>query len=264
MKINEFNRRDFLKLTGISTAGIVVAACGGAPAAGPAAPAAEAGADAAAAPAAAVGLADIPARSPSSSCSAVTARSSPTRNWATRTPPAPPTRWAAQRCGSRCSSTQRSPTRIIPWLATSYEYNDDFTELTVNLREGVKWSDGEPFNAEDVVFTIQMLKDNAPALTRSAAVDAGCRWRQRRSTTIPSNSPSTARAPIRVRPACMSKFDTGIYWVPEHVFKDVEDVAAFKYLRSGEGLAAGDRSLQDRELDADAEDHRPPRRLVGR
>ncbi len=60
MKINEFNRRDFLKLTGISTAGIVVAACGGAPAAGPAAPAAEAGAGAAAAPAAAAGLADIP------------------------------------------------------------------------------------------------------------------------------------------------------------------------------------------------------------
>ena len=57
----------------------------------------------------------------------------------------------------------RSPTRIIPWLATGYEYNDDFTELTVNLREGVKWSDGEPFNAEDVVFTIQMLKDKRPA-----------------------------------------------------------------------------------------------------
>ena len=50
---------------------------------------------------------------------------------------------------------------IMPWQATSYEFNDDFNELTINLREGVKWSDGEDFTADDVVFTINMLKENA-------------------------------------------------------------------------------------------------------
>jgi peptide/nickel transport system substrate-binding protein len=48
----------------------------------------------------------------------------------------------------------------IPWLATGYEYNDDFTALTVNLREGVTWNDGQPFTADDVVFTYEMLKAN--------------------------------------------------------------------------------------------------------
>jgi peptide/nickel transport system substrate-binding protein len=37
-------------------------------------------------------------------------------------------------------------------LAESWESNEDFTEWTVYLRQGVKWSDGEPFTAEDVEF----------------------------------------------------------------------------------------------------------------
>jgi peptide/nickel transport system substrate-binding protein len=36
-------------------------------------------------------------------------------------------------------------------------YNEDFTELTVPLREGVAWNDGEPFTAADVVFTVETL-----------------------------------------------------------------------------------------------------------
>jgi peptide/nickel transport system substrate-binding protein len=48
----------------------------------------------------------------------------------------------------------------IPWLAESYQYNDDFTGITVKLRDGVKWSDGEPFTSADVVFTYDLLFDN--------------------------------------------------------------------------------------------------------
>ncbi len=33
----------------------------------------------------------------------------------------------------------------FPWLATGYELSDDLASLTVVLREGVKWSDGENF-----------------------------------------------------------------------------------------------------------------------
>jgi len=48
----------------------------------------------------------------------------------------------------------------IPWLAESYEYNDDFTEITVKLREGVTWNDGQPFTPDDVVFTYDLLREN--------------------------------------------------------------------------------------------------------
>ena len=37
------------------------------------------------------------------------------------------------------------------------KYNADFTELTIPLRQGVAWSDGEPFTAADVVYTVETL-----------------------------------------------------------------------------------------------------------
>jgi peptide/nickel transport system substrate-binding protein len=52
---------------------------------------------------------------------------------------------------------------IVPWLGVSMTPNETLDVWTLTLREGVKWSDGEDFNADDVVFTINMLlePDNA-------------------------------------------------------------------------------------------------------
>ena len=47
----------------------------------------------------------------------------------------------------------------IMWLAESYEYNDDFTELTIKVRPNIKWSDGVHFTAEDVTFTLNKCKE---------------------------------------------------------------------------------------------------------
>lgn len=38
--------------------------------------------------------------------------------------------------------------------------NEDFTEWTVKIREGIKWSDGEELNADDVVFTFNTILTN--------------------------------------------------------------------------------------------------------
>ena len=41
---------------------------------------------------------------------------------------------------------------IVPNVAKSWEWNDDFTQLTFFLRDGHKWSDGAAFGARDVKF----------------------------------------------------------------------------------------------------------------
>ncbi|WP_417307867.1 ABC transporter substrate-binding protein [Devosia sp.] len=40
----------------------------------------------------------------------------------------------------------------LPNLAKSWEWSEDGHELTMHLIEGAKWSDGEPFTADDVMF----------------------------------------------------------------------------------------------------------------
>lgn len=41
---------------------------------------------------------------------------------------------------------------VYPEVATGYEFNEDLTSCTITLREGIKWSDGEPFTADDMMF----------------------------------------------------------------------------------------------------------------
>jgi len=60
--------------------------------------------------------------------------------------------------------------KIDGWLAESYKANDKLDEWTVTLRKGTEWSDGQPLTADDVVFTINLLKDHAPQLNWSGAV----------------------------------------------------------------------------------------------
>jgi peptide/nickel transport system substrate-binding protein len=60
--------------------------------------------------------------------------------------------------------------KIDGWLAESYTNNDALDEWTVKLRPGTEWSDGKPLTSDDVVFTINMLKQYAPQLNWSGAV----------------------------------------------------------------------------------------------
>ncbi len=49
------------------------------------------------------------------------------------------------------------------FLADSYDASEDGTTITVHLHEGVKWHDGEPFTADDVVFTYEAIESTEEA-----------------------------------------------------------------------------------------------------
>jgi peptide/nickel transport system substrate-binding protein len=50
-----------------------------------------------------------------------------------------------------------------PWLATKYTWGPGGTSITFQLRQGVKWNDGQPFTAADVAYTFNLIK-SSPAL----------------------------------------------------------------------------------------------------
>jgi peptide/nickel transport system substrate-binding protein len=55
-----------------------------------------------------------------------------------------------------------------PRLATSWTHSDDGLHWTVDLRHGVRWSDGMPFTSKDVVFTYDAIID-----PKTAAISSG-------------------------------------------------------------------------------------------
>ena len=56
---------------------------------------------------------------------------------------------------------QNSLASIIPDLATGWSWNEDGTELTFPLRQGVAWHDGKPFTAKDVKCTWDLVAGKA-------------------------------------------------------------------------------------------------------
>lgn len=49
---------------------------------------------------------------------------------------------------------------LVPWLAESYWQNKTSDEWVIKLREDIKWSDGMPMTADDLIFTINLLFNN--------------------------------------------------------------------------------------------------------
>ncbi len=50
---------------------------------------------------------------------------------------------------------------LMPWLAEGAEANEDYSVWTMTLREGAMWSDGEVLDADDFLFTVNLIMDNA-------------------------------------------------------------------------------------------------------
>src|SRR5262249_50359906 len=56
---------------------------------------------------------------------------------------------------------------IVPDLATQWSWSEDGTQLTFELRKGVKWHDGAPFSANDVKCTWDALLGKSTATLRT-------------------------------------------------------------------------------------------------
>ncbi|MGW5362200.1 ABC transporter substrate-binding protein [Actinopolymorpha pittospori] len=59
-------------------------------------------------------------------------------------------------------------TKVIPNIAEGIEGSDDGREFRIRLREGMKWSDGQPFTADDLMFAyndVMLNKEISPVVS---------------------------------------------------------------------------------------------------
>src|ERR1700680_2638861 len=48
---------------------------------------------------------------------------------------------------------------VVGLLASDWTISPDHLTYTFNMRQGVRWADGQPFSADDVLFTFHILQD---------------------------------------------------------------------------------------------------------
>jgi len=123
--------------------------------------------------------------------------------------------------------------QMIPWLAESWEYNDDLTELRIKTRSGVNWSDGQPFSAEDVAYTLNAVRAAGAKVRWGVDVDQFVA-----DATAESDTETLVKFKVpapRFFYFMTYKYDIGLYIVPKHIF-DGQDLASFNAFDIPNGL----------------------------
>jgi len=109
--------------------------------------------------------------------------------------------------------------KTTPWLATGWAWSNANKTLTLTIRDGVKWSDGQPMSAADVLFTFNELK-------KFPALDLNSIW-----AVLGGVSQNGNRIVLNFKTAAVPYF----YYVagvlpiiPQHIWAPVKDPVQFK------------------------------------
>jgi peptide/nickel transport system substrate-binding protein len=106
-----------------------------------------------------------------------------------------------------------------PWLASAYTWSNGNKTLTFTIRSGVKWSDGVPFTAKDVVFTFDLIR-------KYKALDLNADWSVLSSVALKG----TNQVVFNFKTAAVPYFfyiadQTPI--VPEHIWASIKNPVTY-------------------------------------
>ena len=106
-----------------------------------------------------------------------------------------------------------------PWLASRWEVSEEGTRWTFYLHEGVRWHDGEPLTAEDVVFTFDYLKEHlAPGFEALKQQIERAEAQDEHTVVLYLKEPMAG---------FLSDVAGSVAIIPRHIWKDVEDPTKF-------------------------------------
>ena len=101
-----------------------------------------------------------------------------------------------------------------PMLASGHTYSADNKSLAFQIRQGVKWSDGQALTADDVTFTFNLLK-------QYPAADGAGIWKHVSSVT--TTDPQTVTLTFSDIDTPLLPYIEATYVVPQHIWSSVGD-----------------------------------------
>ncbi|MEM7738744.1 MAG: ABC transporter substrate-binding protein [Deinococcota bacterium] len=119
---------------------------------------------------------------------------------------------------------QETGVRLMGAAASDPVYNDDFTQMTVELRDTLYWSDGVQFTADDLIFTVETINDTEGLIGSGA-------WKSQLNQFMAS---ATKIDDFTVQfnlsesnPRFHSIFETrwnGVYLMPKHALENIDNI----------------------------------------
>lgn len=142
---------------------------------------------------------------------------------------------------------------VVPALAESYTRSDDNRVYTFVLRDGLKWSDGEPFTTDDLMFTIDHYIKNPTIMpfppfwfsdaTRTAPE---VEVTEDRTLVVTFNEPFALFEKYMAHPGVSHQFIKPKHYL-EQFHPDLSDSAAVEAKAKAEGYDSWDQYFADRD-----------------
>ena len=106
-------------------------------------------------------------------------------------------------------------------LCESVTANDDASEFTLKLKDGLKWHDGEPLTADDVVFTMQVLVDESQNVPYSSYgyVDG-------KAVEAEKVDDLTVKLTLGSSSAGFLGGLSQVYCIPKHIYEGVDNIGS--------------------------------------
>ncbi|MEW6622684.1 MAG: ABC transporter substrate-binding protein [Bacillota bacterium] len=105
---------------------------------------------------------------------------------------------------------------FIPWLAEKWDILEDGTKYIFHLVEDAKWHDGEPFTADDVVFTFKYIREYLPVSPSALFTDA--------TFLLEVKKLSDYQVQLTLAQADANFFEAlaSVYILPEHIWSGID------------------------------------------
>ncbi len=111
---------------------------------------------------------------------------------------------------------------MTPLLGTSYKWENNNLELVVTTRQGVEWSDGVPFTANDVAFTFNYIK-NHPSIDTSGVWSPSFSKLQ----TVEASGNNTVIFKFSAPQTALFYTIASVPIIPEHIWSKVADPSKY-------------------------------------